>query len=564
MKKLLSNKIYLFYFFILLIASLSLIFTNVSYDAEYQLAMAYRIVQGDTMINEMWEPHQTSAFLCAIIMKLFIMVTGSTTGIVLFTQIIGFIIRFIISYYLYKTLCKITTQTPALIAAVLYLIISPKDLLVPEFSNMQLWFGTLMFLCFVHYLQSKKLWLLILSAINLCLGVLSYPSFIISFIVMCGLLIHYSSHKKRDIILYTLTCAGIGLSYAFYLLCQASWQEIMNCLPKALSIEPSHTVDFSTKLLTHIFNSCKMLGILIIIAIIGWIIHLILTKTLKKLNLPKDNWIFISWCILMILLLLHIMKADSHGGPSYAFLVIMFIGFSKRNLLSEEQKTIYYCALWIGISNLVATLILSDHAVVQAIPYMVLSVCISVIPLYNWFKAEQNKKYWKIIFIICVHTFLLITVFRSIYVHVPISGRSQICSLFSDMGIIRSGPAMGIITNENGAAMQRDSMQEWSKYIDEGDTIWILGEPVDTLGYLYENVEVGAPSVMSTPTYTSELLYYWEINPEKFPNVIILSSGFGELSWDLLKNEWLMEWLENEYKADTIIDGHYWRYYFKE
>lgn len=564
MKKILSNKIHLFYFFILLIASLSLIFTNVSYDAEYQLAMAYRIVKGDTMIKEMWEPHQTSAFLCAIIMKLFIMVTGSTTGIVLFTQIIGFTIRSLISFYLYKTLRKVTSQAPALIAAILYLIISPKDLLVPEFSNMQLWFGTLMFLFFVHYLHSKKLWLLILSAISLCLGVLSYPSFIVSFIVMCGLLIHYSSNTKRDIILYTTTCAGIGLSYVFYLLCQASWDDIITCLPKALSIEPSHTVDFSTKLLTHALNSCKVLGILIIIALIGWIIHLILSYTLKKLNLPKDNWIFIFWCILMILLLLHILKANSHGGPSYSFLVIMFIGLCKRNLLTKEQKPIFYGASWVGISNLVSTLILSDHAVLQAIPYMILPVCISVIPLYNWFKAEQNKKYWKVFFIICVHTFLLITIFRSLYVHVPISGRSQICSILSDMAIIRRGPAMGIITNESGAAMQRDSMAEWSKYIKENDTIWILGEPVDTLGYLYENVEVGAPSVMSTPTYNSELLYYWEINPEKYPDVIILSSSFGELSWGLLKNEWLMEWIEREYQANTVIDGHYWRYYFKE
>jgi hypothetical protein len=133
----------------------------------------------------------------------------------------------------------------------------------------------------------------------------------------------------------------------------------------------------------------------------------------------------------------------------------------------------------------------------------------------------------------------------------------------SDLALIRSGPAIGIITDEDGAARQRDSVKEWKEYVKEGDTIWILGEPVDTLGYLYEDVEVGAPTVMSTPTYNEELLYYWEINPEKYPDIVILSSSFGTLSYELLSNKWLMTWLEEEYCAETIIDGNYWRYYIR-
>ena len=68
---------------------------------------------------------------------------------------------------------------------------------------------------------------------------------------------------------------------------------------------------------------------------------------------------------------------------------------------------------------------------------------------------------------------------------------------------------------------------------------------------------------MSTPTYNSELLYYWELNPDKYPDVVILSASFGELAWELSMNEWLMRWLEEEYRAETVIDGNYWRYYFR-
>jgi len=132
------------------------------------------------------------------------------------------------------------------------------------------------------------------------------------------------------------------------------------------------------------------------------------------------------------------------------------------------------------------------------------------------------------------------------------------------LALIRTGPAIGIITDEIGAARQRDSYAEFQRYIKPGDTIWILGEPVDTMGYLYQDVEVGAPSVMSTPTYNEELLYYWELNPEKYPDVVIVSAGFGNLAYEMLACEWLMNWLEEEYQAETIIDGNWWRYYFKE
>ena len=84
---------YFIYFSLLVLTCISFVFTNIGYDSEYQLAMAYRMIQGDSLITQMWEPHQTSAFLCAILMKLYIWITGTTTGIVLFTQFAAFFIH---------------------------------------------------------------------------------------------------------------------------------------------------------------------------------------------------------------------------------------------------------------------------------------------------------------------------------------------------------------------------------------------------------------------------------------------------------------------------------------
>jgi len=46
-------------------------------DEAYAVAQAYRLVKGDRLLLDMWEPHQLSAYLPAILMDVFIKVTDS-------------------------------------------------------------------------------------------------------------------------------------------------------------------------------------------------------------------------------------------------------------------------------------------------------------------------------------------------------------------------------------------------------------------------------------------------------------------------------------------------------
>lgn len=563
-----EKRTYLFYFILIVAACISFVFTNVSYDAEYQLAMAYRLIKGDEMITQMWEPHQTSAFLCAILMKIYMVITGTTTGIVLYTQIMGLLIRGLISFLLFKTIKDLSGEKPALIAGVLYLLISPKELLTPEFGNMQLWFTTLLFLSLIRYFRDKKPVYLVFGAISLCLGVFSYPSVIITYIAVFVILLRYSEHWKRDIMLFTCVCAVIGGTFVGYLLVHIGLETILNCLDSALSVEPTHTVNLFQKTWAHILNIGKIIGMLAATGVIGFILDCFYRlvksgRNGKKEAFLPDRWILISWFVLMAFLLLNILSVKNRGGYAFPFVVILALGFWKRGLLSAVEKRVYYCALWISLLSLVATLLLSDNAFLQAITYMLILICVSIVPVYYWYKELCAEGKLKRLFVYGLHLFLLLILFRCVYIHIPIYGRGQIYSILENQALVRSGPALGIITDEEGAARQRDSMAEWKWYVQAGDTIWILGEPVDTLGYLYEDVEVGAPTVMSTPTYNSSLLYYWEINPEKYPDVVILSSGYGELAWELSQNEWLLNWLEEEFNADLVVDGNFWRYYIR-
>lgn len=85
---------------------------------------------------------------------------------------------------------------------------------------------------------------------------------------------------------------------------------------------------------------------------------------------------------------------------------------------------------------------------------------------------------------------------------------------------------------------------------------------VSTIGYLYGDTEISAASTISTPTYDESLLDYWEKNPEKYPNVVIVDCWYGSLN--VPQDSWIMQWLENDFCPSSYADGQYWRYYRAE
>lgn len=569
MKKLvntvLSNKLYLIYAVLFFISLISMLFTNISYDGEYQVAMAYRFLKGDKPLIQMWEPHQTSIFLCAILMKLYITVVGSATGIMIYLQLCGLFIRSVIGFLFAKTICRYADRLPGIAVFFMYIMLSPKDLLTPEFSNMQFWFGTLVLLSMIQYFDSfKRIWL-ILSAVSLCLAVLSYPSMLLLYFGVSYILLRYSEKAKTDLLLFTIVCAAIGSFFLVYLFATVDFETAIICLKCALSIEPSHTVNLFDKTLGHIQNLCLILarlGVMLGIAFVLQQLQFFLFKT-KDRSGQFHSIVFYSWLISLTYLLYFVVIAENRGAYGYPLALIMIYGFVNRKLLTKSEQKFYNIALIVALSNLFATLLLSDHPFLQAVPYMLTFVCASVLPIYKRFLLLKDNKTLRKIFVFSLHMFFLVIVFRNIYLHTPISQRSQINTIIDENSFIRTGPLKFIYTNDSGAAMHRDSYIEWQKYISDGDKVWIMAEPCDTMGYLYKDVEVSAPTVMSTPTYNESLEYYFQVNPDKMPDVIVLSSYCGTLSDNLVSNDWILNWIETKYQPAEVIDGIYWRYYFK-
>ena len=93
-----------------ILATLKIIFFDYTMDEEYQIVMAYRNLQGDSLFKEMWEPHQTSAFMCIGLMGIYQLITGTYTGVVIFLRICTAIIQALLAVWGYKVFVRFTKK----------------------------------------------------------------------------------------------------------------------------------------------------------------------------------------------------------------------------------------------------------------------------------------------------------------------------------------------------------------------------------------------------------------------------------------------------------------------
>ena len=165
-----------------IVATVKIIFFGFDIDEQYAVSMAYRLVQGDRMFLEMWEPHQTSAFFSAAFLWLYMQLFHTLKYSVLFLRIVGVVTQLLISILTYRTFRKFVTENTAFVIAVFYYNIIPKNSTVPDFSNMLLWFSMLLFLCLLYFFLAEnneipgKYFCLIMSGLSTSALVLSYPT----------------------------------------------------------------------------------------------------------------------------------------------------------------------------------------------------------------------------------------------------------------------------------------------------------------------------------------------------------------------------------------------------
>ena len=137
-----------------LVGAVKMIFFGLVVDEEYSVVMSYRMVTGDAMLWDMWEPHQTSGFVCALFIKLFLLVFGSTEYLLIYLRIVGVCLQLAVSLFIYDTIRRIYDKEVAFWAGIMCFSLLPKWIQTPEFANILLWSNLCTMMCLLRYAKA--------------------------------------------------------------------------------------------------------------------------------------------------------------------------------------------------------------------------------------------------------------------------------------------------------------------------------------------------------------------------------------------------------------------------
>lgn len=153
------------------------IFVGLEIDEVYALSLGFRLVQGDRLFATMWEPHQLCALPPAVLLALYIAVTGTTTGVLVFFRVVMLVCKAAMSWVFYREFRRELGRPGAGLAALALLLYAPKWFLGPDYTGQQFYFTVAAFLCFHHYLTRGfcRPWLVVLGAVCACFSFLAYP-----------------------------------------------------------------------------------------------------------------------------------------------------------------------------------------------------------------------------------------------------------------------------------------------------------------------------------------------------------------------------------------------------
>lgn len=539
------------------------LFVGADSDEGYGIVLGYRLAMGDKLFWEMWEPHQTSAIFTVLFIKPFLWLTGDVEFLNIYLRMVYFLIHGVITAFVYRTLQTCIFQgekKKALWLALLFFVSSPKCIYIPEYSNLHIWFFTLLCLSFLWYdcedspLKGKQT-MLVAAGFFLACDILAYPSMVILFPVFLILIWHRHA-GKRSLAAFAGPCLLVGGALLCYVLSYMTVEQILRVIPYILS-DGSHQAGFWDKILGWISGFGE---IALIICLTGSIAG-ILTAAYSLLAHKKINRVP---CFLMIFYLLQIIHQfycwfASRYNASYPHTIYLFITltgiFCYRRGKIKEKSGLYF--ILFSCVNYLGVMFLSNWEPVHLMPYLILGALGGLIYWDDYLSGQLTAWKGKVIPVLS-GILVLANVFG--YCWLFIGGEEIHSSLLTVGGINRTGLRKGTFTSYMQAYRYNDDIKIWTEAVPEGSTCLYIGAL--QYYYMFGDCKISAPSTISTPVYNERMLTYWEMHPDRYPDVVVVESWFGDMR-AAQEGSFIREWLENEFQASQITDYSYVTVYRK-
>lgn len=555
------NRILFFVFTPLLILLVGkMLFVSYTPDEEYQIVMSYRQALGGKLFYDVYDTIQTSGFLSALLIKIFISITKSTTGLVIYLRVCGLLIKGLIAFYFYKVSKRYVNKNTALLLSLVFFVSFPKMIASLDFSSLQLDF-TLLMICLLdssRIFSEKKETLkeavcLILSALCLCGCILATACFVMVPVAIVFLIIISKENRARRSLIFWLTCIITGVVYILIIGSQAGFSNMLQTVSGILSGDMTHSsgtnITSNSIIITYAKNLALIAGFLLLDALISYLICFLLKKR------DAVFAVFLNFSFLVTLYYWFVKKAGYDGLKLFipAILLVSLHFFAKSKKAKEKKLTLPLFGIFAGIACFINVLLISNVPLINNLSFLFLSALFGML-LISMFMDDGTKAF------LC--TLLLAVSFAGTFFTVLSSPCGN--TIFSYTHKIEDGPSKGCYVDEYMATVYNKALTDFTENTRPGDNILIVSNcwyntNLTTL-YMTNDVNISHYSVNSTPTYNSSLEDYWNRFPEYYPDIIIVNnSTITTWEWD-----WINYYIHTSFHYDRQIDTEYLTFFVKE
>lgn len=552
---------YIFFTFLSIIKTL---IVSSDIDEAYAVALAYRLLHGDKILLDMWEPHQFSSYLPAIFMKIFIEITGGTDYIVIYLRIIGIVFHYILGFWLYKISSQFVGKIESLFITLLHANFLAKWIQIPEFELMHYWYLLIVFLCLISYYHiSSKSRYLIISGIFMMLQLCNYPTMILLYpFYMLGIF-KMNKNRLKEIFISTISATIPGIIFIGYLFSYMNLEKFMRSLSFVMS-DPSH---MERKLSERMFDFCisatKDIGMLTISFGIIFILLYILYKEKKNIKQILIVTFFISiilWCFIQIIGCLFFDKNQFYLQNRY--LLISIFGIYIYSISKKRELSIYWFGIIPGFISLISTLLVTNMTLNVA--FSKLFICVLSCFLLVFINQKNDRENYKDIKLISYFScsILLLSLILCKLVLIRVTGCLPV-TINAKFEKVEVGPLRGIYMVERTASTINKNFKLVKEYINKNDNFLYFG--CENMIYLCTDANISAASVQGTSVFNEDFLNYFEEHPEKYPTVIAVDKNFNT-DYYMVYNPYnyiVNEWIEKEYEYNKKIESEDMILYFK-
>ncbi len=498
-----------------ILSTVKLIILGLTVDEEYAVIMAYRNAIGDGMFKLMWEPHQTSGFICTALIRAFINVTGKTDHLVIFLRICGFCIEALVSVFVYSTFRKNYSRHLAFCASLLSFLILPKWILTPEFSNILIWSFICLMMCIMRIYSgdgNKMLWP-VLAGIFTCIAILAYPSCILAatFILIA---IHFAGVKTKPspALITLITCVAFGLAYIGYFLTKMSLSDFVFGIRQMLS-DGSHS-SVSGKVSWILTETVSWIIPLLIIIAVSLLIYIICQKVNKRKGKPSSFALTMLIVSVLYQLIYWLIPSNLYFNRPLLYLYIAFI---TGLLACRDNKSLIRIFFIPNIAIWACVMLVTNTGFRVTGAFLMPCIILSMVILCDEKKLQAAR--------LSMLLMIFILFFARGWLVMENNGYKETVQYVKQKAL--SGPAEGIYCVYNDGYAYNTASDLLEAYASENDTILVAGS--HSHWYMLGDYKIGTYSTISTPTFDERLLEYYELYPDRKPDLVIGEDGSEEL-----------------------------------